>query len=319
MNSIGNKIKKQGFRNLFLLLTALIMVGCTSHKPQGYVKLIDKKNTIPENAQLYVKVPEGIATFIGKAPDYRGKTQSSGMLYPAATPVDFFVAVLAHAAVSESIKNSQKNSLQFEANKIIEPYRRYSDSLNNQMLISQLKDIALSRGFTLNKYKNSQTENDFILDITPIYLLNKTEETLILRNQFLVYRKKYENKSASKKRLLFQNQIEVISGNTVSGNAQDYWLKNDGENLKKEMSELFSESLDLIAKRISSPEGDNNLKYKNYRYNDGDSVVFERAITLSESCDKVVFKTLRGWLKSIPAHRVVNREQCIKQQEKTVL
>jgi len=304
---------------LLVLFITLVMVGCASHKPQGYVKLIDKSSTLPENAQLYVKVPEGIATFIGKAPDYRGKTQSSAMLYPAITPVDFFASVIAHAAVSESLRDSHKNSLQSVADKVIEPYRAYSDSLKNKNLVNQLKEIALSRGFTLNKYENSQHDEDLILDITPIYLLNKTEETLILRNQFLVYKKKYKSKKERKKRLLFQNQIEVFSGATIQGSAQEYWLNNDGENLKNEMNQLFSESLNLIAERISSKAKDTNVKYKNYRYNDGDSVVFERAIALSESCEKVIFKTLRGWLKSIPASRIVNQTECPKQPIDAVL
>lgn len=304
---------------LLVLFIALVMVGCTSHKPQGYVKLIDKSSTLPENAQLYVKVPEGIATFIGKAPDYRGKTQSSAMLYPAITPVDFFASVLAHAAVSESVRNSHKNSLQSTADRVIEPYRAYSDSLKNKNLVNQLKEIALSRGFTLNKYENSQHDDDLILDITPIYLLNKTEETLILRNQFLVYKKKYQSKKGKQKRLLFQNQIEVLSGATIQGSAQEYWLNNDGENLKNEMNQLFSESLNLIAERISSTAKDTNVKYKNYRYNDGDSIVFERAIALSENCEKVIFKTLRGWLKSIPASRIVNQTECLKQPLDAVL
>ena len=304
---------------LLVLFIALVLVGCSSHKPQGYVKLIDKSNTLPENAKLFVKVPEGIATFIGKAPDYRGKTQSSAMLYPAVTPVDFFASVIAHAAVSESVRNSDKNSLQSIADKVIEPYRAYSDSLKNKTLVNQLKEIALSRGFTLSKYENSQHGDDLILDITPIYLLNKTEETLILRNQFLVYKKKYQNKKEKKKRLLFQNQIEVFSDVTIPGIAQEHWLKNDGENLKNEMNKLFSESLNLIAERISSTAKDANVKYKNYRYNDGDGVVFERAITLSENCEKVIFKTLRGWLKSIPANRIVNQGSCLKQPLNAVL
>jgi hypothetical protein len=292
------------------LLFALIS-GCVSHKPHGYVKLIDKTENIPENSKLFVKVPKGIATFIGKAADYSGTIDSTAVLYPAVTPIDFFASVIAHAAIVDSMKNDYKNSMQSAADRVIEPYRKYSNSLKNEYLIKKLEEVALSRGFSLDKYENSLSADDYILDITPIFLLNTKEDTLILRNQFLVYKKKYQDKQGKKKPLLFQNQIEVFSSTKDLDVTQQYWLDNEGENLKEEMNQLFSESLQLIASRISVGTESDKLTYKNYRYHDGDGVVFERAVSLNETCDKVVFKTLRGWLKSVPTDRVINHNLCI--------
>ncbi len=298
-------------KKLVAITIMLAFFGCASHKPHGYVKLIDKTHHLPVNAKLFVKVPEGIATFIGKAADYDETVGSTVFLYPAVTPVDFFASVIAHAAVVDSMKNNYKNSMQSAADKVIEPYRKYSDSLKNKYLIEQVKEIALSRGFSLDKYENSLSDEDFILDITPIFLLNTKEDTLILRNQFLVYKKKYQHKKGNKKPLLFQNQIEVLSNIKDQVINQQYWLNNEGENLKSEMNHLFSESLELIAARISDGAESDELTYKNYRYHDGDGIVFERAVLLSENCEKIVFKTLRGWLKSVPSRRVVNIDHCL--------
>ena len=197
-------------RILLAICVSLILGACSSHTPKGYVKLIDNRTALKENSLLYVKVPEGTAILIGKAEPNAGNVEHSSILYPAVTPVDFFAAVVTHAAITESVKNNKKNKAQDEADVVVTPYRPFVKDIANQALTTQLSDIALSRGFNLKPYQESQSENDIVLDITPIYLLNQKQNTLTLRTQFLVYHRKNETIAAQKRAMLYQNQINYL-------------------------------------------------------------------------------------------------------------
>lgn len=303
-------------RILLTCCISLILCACSTHTSKGYVKHIDNRTALKENSQLYVKVPEGTAIIIGKAAPNAGNVDHSSLLYPAITPVDFFAAVITHAAITESVKNNKKNQAQDEADIVVIPYRPFIKDIANQALITQLSDIALSRGFHLKPYQESQSDDDIVLDITPIYLLNQKQNTLTLRTQFLVYHKKNETVAPQKRAMLYQNQIEILSPIIQSDNPADYWLNNNGEKLIETMRNLLSETLELGALQISSNEQTiNKSNQQNFRYDDGDVVAFERASIVAEDCEHIVIHTLRGWLKSIPTARLQGLHPCKASQE----
>lgn len=298
---------------------SLILCACSTHTSKGYVKHIDNRTALKENSQLYVKVPDGTAIIIGKAEPNSGNVDHNSILYPAVTPVDFFAAVITHAAITESVKNNKKNREQDEADLVVTPYRPFVKDVANQALITQLSDIALSRGFHLKPYKESLSDNDIVLDITPIYLLNQKQNTLTLRTQFLVYHKKNEHVAVQKRAMLYQNQIEILSPVIQSEAPADYWLNNNGEKLLETMRRLLSETLTLGALEISSNElANKKSNAQNFRYDDGDMLAFERASIVAENCERIVIHTLRGWLKSIPTARIQDLPPCKASQEATI-
>ncbi|MCL1051495.1 hypothetical protein L2755_17945 [Shewanella abyssi] len=304
------------FRIVFICLLSLILCACSTHQPKGYVKHVDNRTTLKENSKLYVKVPEGTALIIGKAAPNSGNVDHPDMIYPAVTPVDFFAAIITHAAITESVKNDKKNRAQTLADTVTIPYRPFVKDIANQALVSQLKDIALSRGFQLARYSESLSESDVVLDITPIYLLNQKQDTLTLRTQFLVYQKKELHVTAKKRKVLYQNQIEVLSSKIKAESPQEYWLANDGERLITTMRSLLSKTLKLGAIQVSSIQTDDSIMTKqNIRYDDGDTTAFERASIISDDCERVIIHTLRGWLKSIPTERLIDKHTCQKGQE----
>lgn len=294
-----------------LSILIFFLSACSTHQSKGYVKHVDNRITLKENSQLYVKVPDGTALMIGKVEASAANVDHAGILYPAVTPVDFFASVITHAAITESIKNDKKNRAQDIADRVTIPYRSFVKDIPNQALVSQLEDIALSRGFKLASYSDSHSDSDFILDITPIYLLNQKQDTLILRTQFLVYQKKDQHVTGKKRKVFYQNQIEVLSSKLPIESPEKYWLANNGETLIKTMRRLLSKTLALGAIQISS--NDNSIKStnkQNFRYDDGDKIAFERASIISDDCKHVVIHTLRGWLKSIPIERLKSQYTC---------
>lgn len=287
-----------------------MLSACSTHQSKGYVKRIDNRVQIKDNSQLFVKVPTGTAIFIGKAAPNSGDIGHPSMLYPAITPIDFFAAVITHAAIAESIKNDKKNRAQDVADKVVIPYRTFIKDLVNQALITQLSDIAFSKGFQLKHYKDSQSDKDIVLDITPIYLLSQNQDTLTLRTQFIAYYKKNENITLKKRPVLYQNQIEILSPKIHTEDPTEYWLSNNGEKLLETMRSLLSNTLKLGAIEIGSNKIIKKGNDQNFRYDDGDIVAFERARIIQEDCEQVIIRTLRGWLKSIPRERLKGQHPC---------
>ncbi|MDO6638477.1 hypothetical protein Q4557_00690 [Shewanella sp. 5_MG-2023] len=300
-------------RILVISLLSIILCACSTYNPKGYVKHVDNRTILKENSKLYVKVPDGTALIIGKAAPNSGNVDHMGMIYPAVTPVDFFAAIITHAAITESVKNDKKNKAQDLADEVILPYRPFVKDIANQALVTQLNDIALSRGFELARFQDSQSEDDMVLDITPIYLLNQQQDTLTLRTQFLVYQKKELHIAAKKRAVFYQNQIEVLSSKIESESPQEYWLANNGLRLVTTMRSLLSKTLELGAVQVSSNREHSQINnQQNFRYDDGDTTAFERASIISDDCERVVIHTLRGWLKSIPIERLKDKHVCQK-------
>ncbi|WOT04117.1 hypothetical protein [Shewanella youngdeokensis] len=300
-------------------ILVIALTACVTHQPKGYIKHVDNRAILKEKTQLYVKIPDSSVILIGKAAPSLNEADQFNMLYPAATPGDFFAGVIAHAIIVESKKNEAKNSAQAAADVAVLPYRPYLKDVANQALASQLENIVLARGFSLARYEDSQSESDIILDITPIFLMNQKQDTLTLRTQFLVYPKSEQHKSTKKRAVLYQNQIEVLSAKIDAALPQEYWLSNNGEQLVNTMRSLLSQTLALGAIQISSIESDHSNRVQhNFRYDDGDTTAFERASVISNDCNRVVINTLRGWLKSIPSERLKDKHICQDIQESTL-
>ncbi|WP_025821354.1 hypothetical protein [Shewanella marina] len=288
----------------FIIISNIWLSGCT-HSPKGYIKSVNSYS-IKNDQPIYLYFTQEKVELIGVVKSSSKSGNSTDMLYVGATPLDFFAGIIAHGIVAESIKNSNKNKIQENANKNIEPY------IN---LIQDIKNSDLTRKYLVNKpskytfihysENNINIHNDsLVLEITPIFLMNENQNTLILRNLFTIFKKNQINKSLKKRKVIYQNQIEVFSQETTSDSIYKYWTKNNGENIKTQLYNLFSLSVNILSKQINSK----GKKYtsENIQYFNGTDYTFERSQIIEINCDRIIIKTLRGWIKSIPTQRLKN-------------
>ncbi|MBC7957340.1 MAG: hypothetical protein H7Y33_15890 [Cytophagales bacterium] len=70
--------------------------------------------------------------------------------------------------------------------------------------------------------------------------------------------------------------------------------------LRHESALLLAESVDLVLAELAKGPDATELSQKTIRYPEGGGEKMERAALVGERCDRVLLKTLRGWLMSVP-------------------
>jgi hypothetical protein len=78
-------------------------------------------------------------------------------------------------------------------------------------------------------------------------------------------------------------------------------MMGGGERLKEESADLFARSLEIAWREIgNASRKDDPVRPKTIRYRQGKSEKMERAELIDTKCNRVVVRTLRGWLMSVP-------------------
>ena len=284
-----------------ILLIALLLCSCASYKPQGYITYV-KSNEVVNRATLQLKLPSGPVVFLGKADLTDNSGGGAQMMYPGYNAAGFLAAIFTHAAISGSVQNKQKTDRQNLANKVLEPYRLVIEKLSNPALMDdnlsvwQPNEVAfsLARFDAAKKYR----QDEIILECLPAFILSANEETLVLRTTVAFYHVGQE------KNPIYQNQIEVFSDRLVTDKPREYWLNENGAEFTVAVKWLFAESMriavdDAFTRIDQAPRPDENFKYV-----EGTEIGFERGSRVGTSENRILIRTLRGWLKSIPINRL---------------
>lgn len=217
------------------------------------------------------------------------------MLYPAPDAVSFFVAVIAHGLLVESSKKSAEDELQVEADKVLLAYQDIMRGYTHKELMQQGLDKMVAEGRKELLEFNEKPRSDLLIESTPTFYFTQDQSTFVLDNAIVVY------KLDTPELAIYQNTIRVVSDAKVGIETPNYWISNQGEQLKETNSRLFAESLDIALNAVGNVFGENGNTYKTIHYFEGGSEKMERGQILSEHCNRVIFKTLRGWLMSVPA------------------
>lgn len=249
------------------------------------------------------------ATFTVKLPldqpvAYRGAANFDGagvggteMLYPAPNAAGLLVAIFTHGALVESAKNAQRTQLQEAADKVLDPFRAdLGDFVHARLLDRGMKKIAVpGRHRQISFDDDGAQRADWMIESAPIFSLGQDRDVLVLDNTVSVRGRENPQK------LTHQTVVKVVWNLRDPGAAVDYWGAEQAERLKEVSARLFAHSLELLLDHlILQPAGSAEAPQKTYRYPEGKAERMERGTLVSAQCDRVVIKTLRGWLMSIP-------------------
>jgi hypothetical protein len=285
--------------NMLKLLLGFIAAVCLcacSGSTTKQVKYTPNVVAIPSTEGLNLKLP------ISSSVSFRGEVcfddagQKTGdFLYPAPNVAGFLAAIATHAAVSSSINGSQKNSFQTKADAVLDPYKTVISRFSYQELAdSGLKKLGSNNG-GLVVSDNGDTEQSWTLESLPVFVLSQDKDTLILQNSIAVYA--VGNPSS----IIYKNMIQVISSPFDATDFEQHWSTNDGANLKNMSAELFADSIKIALSEIrKDATADENI-YKTFHYQEGKNEKLERGQLIISACNRIIIRTLRGWIMSVPA------------------
>lgn len=215
-------------------------------------------------------------------PNFDGAGVGTGpMSYPAPNAAGFLAAVIVHGLINESVKREQKNKLQQEADRVLEPYRT---------VLARLTHAELARG--AQAMPEAQGEA-WQIESVPVFTMTQDQAALVLDNAVSVRR----TGSAAP---AYQSVIRVVSIPLSDAEPAAYWSRDDGAMLRQVTSLLMRESMELAVAMAAKPTPEGSGMAKTFRYLEGKAERVERATLVSEGCMRRVLLTLRETLLSVP-------------------
>ncbi|RDI99032.1 hypothetical protein DVT68_11125 [Dyella solisilvae] len=236
---------------------------------------------------LDTRVPfSGVANF-----DNAGNS-AGAMLYPAPNAIGLLAAVLTHAAIEKSSRNSEKSKVQKDADKVLDPYQPVLDDFLTGTLLGRGASLATVGAGRQAVLRERDDHQGWLVRVTPAYSMTQDQTTLVLDNVVEIYGPN------ERQRASYVNTIRVISTARSEQDMLSYWTRDQGMPLKEESAELLAASLDIAIADASRVKAD--PQFKTVRYMEGRAERVERGQLLAEQCGRVLLRSLRGTLMSAP-------------------
>jgi hypothetical protein len=242
---------------------------------------------IPADARV---VYRGVVSF-----DTAGMPGGS-MLYPAIGGVGGFVAALiTHGVIVEASKSSEKTRLQEEADRVLQPYQAQLQDFRYPELL-RLGVERLPSPERKKLLQPAEPHAGWVLTTAPTFFMTPDQRALVLDNvvSFLA-----PGEAATPAHTV---AVRVVSS-PVQGEADARWNATApaGTLLKEESAQLLAQSLAIAAREAQRGGAEREAAFRSVRYRQGDAEKVERAQVVENGCDRVVVRTLRGGLLSVPA------------------
>lgn len=225
--------------------------------------------------------PGASVSWRGVSPE-EGAGSKGGMLYPAPNVGGMLVAVLTHAAIVQGVRSSERNASQSAADKVLEPHSTAIAELSAERLF----DAARLRLPSL------AAERHVVVQMTPTFSLTSDQRTIVLDNVLRVHAPDTPSDA------LYENTVRVISAPRDGEDPTAYWTGDEGRLLKEEVTAMLAHSIELSL--LGVPAAD-SAPFRTQRYRFGAAQRMERGQTVAGGCGRVVLRTLRGWLMSVPS------------------
>jgi len=219
------------------------------------------------------------------------------MMYPAPNVVGLLAAIATHGFLSEATRNTEKAKIQEAADKVLAPYQDILKEFEHRQLMQRALERTTSFGEKRLLESGQAAAGETLIESLPVFSMTQDQRTLVLDNAVVFYAPNAPSESA------YKITVRVVSRAKDADDLVAFWTADGGEPLKVESARLFATSLEL-ARRAASRELDKgDAAPRTVRYLEGASEKMERAHVLNSACDRMVIRTLRDALMSVPLKR----------------
>ena len=215
------------------------------------------------------------------------------MLYPAYGVAGFLAAVAIHGAIESAAKSEQKTKMQDAANQVLAPYRDLLDHYQNRALMQEAIG-RLTFGVDRKLLEDTQSAGaDWVIDSAPTFLITQDQRAFVIVDAVDIY------SPTAPKVAIYRNIVHAVSNAQPEGGAS-FWTANEGQKLKDTFADLYAMSIDVTMLAVADGPADNGKPFRTIRYMEGGTERIERGQVLHEQCGRIMLKTLRGELMSVP-------------------
>lgn len=237
--------------------------------------------------------PDERVTYQGKANFDNAGNSSFNMLYPAPNAAGLLAAVITHGVLNESTKKTQKERIQADADKVLLGYKTILENFSNLELMKlalQFHPLGTSAKLVDGSYEQ---KDGLLIESKPVFSISPDHRAIVLDNEIVIHRpgKTHEN--------AYRNSVTIVSSSNDVIDPQKHWIVDDGKELKTESARLVAKSLDIAFRDLDASNGP-EIPFRTVRYREGNIDKFERAQILDTQCGRLLIRTLRGSLMSVP-------------------
>jgi hypothetical protein len=224
------------------------------------------------------------------------KGEPGSMLYYG-PPAAALLGVVAHGLIESHRQAKEKKNRNSMVDIVLVPYQPTLSRLTN----SELLRLAL-QGLTTPGEKSligfsEPAGPGWLIECSPKFYMTQDARALVLENSIVIH------SPAASSPVTFKNVVAVVGRprERVGPDSENTWMIQDGGMLKAEIVDLTRESVDLALGELNGEFAGHGADYHTVRFAQGGAEKMERAQILEQTPQRVVLKTLRGWIMSVPA------------------
>ncbi|PCK07129.1 MAG: hypothetical protein COA42_15960 [Alteromonadaceae bacterium] len=260
--------------------------------------------------------------------NYSNQAGVNGAMYSGYNAGSFLATVLAHAMVSKSVDAKKKRKFKAESDEFLSVYESSINTVTSGFLTANFIESLEGENSSVPvsvvpSMEAHQIGKGHILS-QPSFVVTQDVTTIIISNRVALFnhgelgvlkaageRKKRKGSSSSRTpKPVYSNTMVIINNLATEGDVVgDNAVRVGNDNLGALSSELFDQSLRLMLTNMDAQD-DVDGKAETIKFHIGSNFRVERGVVLEKTCDRVVFKTLRGWIKSVP-----QESQCSEQAQ----
>jgi hypothetical protein len=280
------------YRTLLAITFAALTLWTTS-APAADEFPSDHEIIIPA---LSLRVPKAeIVSFAALANDDTVEGKPGSMLYAGPLVVAF--AELAVHGVYESNQQAKerkaKNSL---SDIVLAPYQPALSHFTNADLMGRALEGLATHGDKVLIQFTARAGPGWLIESSPTFFMTQDARALVLQNSIVVHSPDAASPAT------FNSVVEVVGSprEAVGRDSENSWMIEDGARLQSASVVLLRESVSLALSEIHGDFAAHAAAFHTVRYPRGGSEKMERAQILRETPRRLVLKTLRGWIMSVP-------------------
>jgi hypothetical protein len=253
----------------------------------------DADITVPA---LSLRLPKAdIVSFAALPNDATVEGQPGSMLYTGPL-VLAFGELLAHGVYQSNKQAKERNAKNSLSDIVLAPYQPALSHFTNADLMGRALQGLATHGDKMLIQFTERAGPGWLIESSPTFFMTQDARALILQNSIVVHSQDAMSPAT------FNGVVEVVGSprEAVGRDSENSWMIEDGARLQSASVDLLRESVSLALSEIHGDFAAHAAAFHTVRYPRGGSEKMERAQILRESPRRLVLKTLRGWIMSVP-------------------
>jgi hypothetical protein len=253
----------------------------------------DPDFTIPA---VSLRVPQPEMVSFAALPNDNTVAGTPGTMMYAGPPAAALVGVIAHGVIESHEQAREKKNKNALGDIVLAPYRPFLSHFSNIELMRRALDGLTTHGDKVLIQFSEKAGPGWLIECSPEFFMTQDARALVLHNSIVIHSPDAASPAT------FKNVVEVVSPprDSVGADSENTWMIDDGAQLAGVSVDLVRESVNLALNEVRGDFAGHSAAYRTIRYPRGGSERMERAQILRETGQRMVLKTLRGWIMSVP-------------------